>query len=69
MSVAVRVNEDLYNYAKTIAKAEIRTTSGQIEYWARLGIAATQNPDLPVSMVEKLLIAKSEPSLDFEFIE
>jgi hypothetical protein len=68
MSVSVRVREDLYNSAKHYAKAEVRTTAGQIEYWARLGRAVLDNPDLQVETVEKLLIAKNEPSEDFEFI-
>lgn len=68
MSISVRIKEDLYNSAKQYAKAEVRTTSGQIEYWARLGRAVSDNPDLQVDMVEKLLIAKNEPSEDFEFI-
>lgn len=68
MSVSVRIKEDLYNDAKVYANAEIRTTSGQIEYWARLGRAVLDNPDLPVEMIEKLLIAKNEPNEDFEFL-
>ena len=67
MSVSIRVNDELYNLAKTQAKAELRTIPSQIEYWARVGRAAMDNPDLPIEMVEQLLIAINEESESFEF--
>lgn len=68
MSVSIRVNDEFYNLAKTQAKAEFRTISSQIEYWARIGRAAMDNPDLPIAVVEKLLVSLDEPSESFEFI-
>ena len=62
MSVSIRVNDELYNLAKTQAKAEFRTIPSQIEYWARIGRTAMANPDLPIEMVEQLLIAMNEES-------
>ena len=67
MSVSIRVNDELYSLAKTQAKAEFRPIPSQIEYWARVGRAAMDNPDLPIEMVEKLLIAINEESEPFEF--
>ena len=67
MSVSIRVNDDLYNLAKAQAKAEFRTIPSQIEYWARVGRAAMDNPDLPIEMVEQLLIAINEETVPFEF--
>jgi len=67
MSVSIRVNDELYNLAKTQAKAEFRTIPSQIEYWARVGRAAMDNPDLPIEMVEKLLIAMNEETVPFKF--
>jgi len=69
MSVSIRINDSLYNQAKTQAKAELRTIPSQIEFWARVGRTAIDNPDLPIDMVEKLLIAKNEANEPFEFIE
>jgi len=69
MSISIRVNDELYNLAKTQAKAELRTIPNQIEYWARVGRAAMDNPDLPIDVVEKLLVALNEPSEPFEFID
>lgn len=67
MSVSIRVNDELYNLAKIQAKAELRTIPNQIEYWARVGRAAMDNPDLPIEMVEQLLIAMNEETVPFEF--
>ena len=38
-----------------------RTISGQIEFWARVGRAAIDNPDLPVSFVVESLASMAEP--------
>ncbi len=57
---AIQVNDELYNEAKMHAKAEHRTVSGQIEFWALMGRTALDNPDLPIDFVRDLLIAKAE---------
>ncbi|MDO8261816.1 MAG: hypothetical protein Q7T21_01170 [Gallionella sp.] len=35
--------------------------AGQIEFWARVGRAALDNPDLPVSFVAESLTSMAEP--------
>ncbi len=60
MGTPVRIDEYLYEDAKRHAKAESRTIAGQIEFWARLGKAALDNPDLPVDFVRDLLISRAE---------
>jgi len=60
MSMPVRIDEFLYEDAKRHAKAESRTIAGQIEFWARIGKVALDNPDLPVDFVRDLLIARAE---------
>ena len=42
------------------ANAESRSVSGQIKYYARLGMIAKDNPDLPLSMIEGILEARAE---------
>ena len=42
MSMPVRIDEFLYKDAKRHAKAESRTISGQIEFWARIGKVALE---------------------------
>ncbi|MDP3537289.1 MAG: ParD-like family protein [Azonexus sp.] len=60
MGMPVRIDDVLYEDAKSYAKAECRTISGQIEFWAKVGKAALDNPDLPVDFVRDLLIARAE---------
>lgn len=58
MSIPIRINEDIYNDAKSVAKAEFRSIPNQIEYWAKIGKCALENPDLPIEFVKDLLISK-----------
>ena len=60
MGMPVRIEDELYEDAKIHAKAECRTIAGQIEFWARVGKAALDNPDLPTDFVRELLIARAE---------
>jgi len=57
---AIHINNALYNEAKMYAKAEHRTITKQIEFWALVGRTALDNPDLPIEFVRDLLIAKAE---------
>ncbi len=61
MAVAVRIDEDLYEQARAEATIEHRSIAGQIEYWAKVGRAALDNPDLPVSFVAESLASLAEP--------
>lgn len=60
MSMPVRIDSDLYDQAKSHAGAERRTIAGQIEFWALIGKAALDNPDLHIDFVRDLLVAKAE---------
>lgn len=57
----VRIDETLYEQAKSQAAAEHRSIAGQIEFWAKVGRAALDNPDLPVSFISESLISMAEP--------
>jgi len=59
MSIAIRIDEELYDQAKRTALAESRTVPLQIAYWAKLGKLALENPDLPIELVRDILIAKN----------
>lgn len=65
----VRIDDQLYEQAKAQAHAERRTIAGQLEFWAMVGKAALDNPDLPIDFVRDLLMARAEgPALASEFI-
>lgn len=63
-TVSVRIDENLVRAARAAAKAEYRTVQGQVEFWARVGRAALDNPDLPVSFVAESLVTMAEPRED-----
>ena len=60
-TTSIRIDQALYNQAKADAAAEHRTIAGQIEFWAKVGRAALDNPDLPVSFVAESLVSMAEP--------
>ena len=59
-SIAIRIDRQLYDQARNDARAEHRTISGQVEYWARVGRAALDNPDLPVTFIAESLASMDE---------
>ncbi|TXT21184.1 MAG: hypothetical protein FD134_2737 [Gallionellaceae bacterium] len=60
MGMPVRIEDELYEQAKLASRGECRTIAGQVEFWAKVGKAALDNPDLPTEFVRDLLIAKAE---------
>lgn len=56
----IRISEDLFNDAKRYALIQKRSVAGQVEYWARLGKAASDNSDLPSAFIEKTMISLAE---------
>ncbi len=63
-TVSMRIDEALVNEARAAAKAEFRTVQGQIEFWAKVGRAALDNPDLPASFIAESLMGLAEPRED-----
>ena len=59
---SVRLSKDLVDQARLSAKAEFRTVQGQLEYWALVGKAALENPDLPIEFVSEALLGLNETS-------
>lgn len=60
-TTSIRIDQTLYEQAKSDAAADHRTIAGQVEYWAKVGRAALDNPDLPVSFVAESLASMAEP--------
>lgn len=63
-TVSVRIEESLVGAARTAAKAEFRTVQGQLEFWAKVGRAALDNPDLPASFIAESLMSMAESRED-----
>jgi len=60
-TISIRIDRGLYEQAKTDAVIEHRSIPGQIELWAKVGRAAIDNPDLPVSFITEALASMAEP--------
>jgi len=60
MAVAIKLSDELVDDARVYAKAHHRTPPKQIEYWARIGKIAEENPDLPLSFVKDALVGLEE---------
>ena len=68
MSVAIRIDNELYKEAKRSAEAECRTVPLQVIYWAKIGKAALDNPDLPIEFIRDTLSARKQGEFEpFEF--
>ena len=60
MSTAVKISDELVAKARVQSKVFKRSVAGQIEYWARIGQTIEENPDLPLSFIQHILIGKEE---------
>lgn len=63
-TTSIRIEQTLYDQAKADAAAEHRTISDQVEFWAKVGRAALDNPDLPVTFIAESLASMAEPRED-----
>ena len=60
MSTAVKLSDSIVSQARAVSKVLNRSLTGQIEYWAKVGKLAEENPDLNYSLIKDILIAKQE---------
>ena len=60
MSTVIRISDELAQEAKTRSNVEKRSMTSQVEYWAKTGKIAEDNPDLPFSFIREILLAQEE---------
>lgn len=60
MSAYVLLSQELYEGAKSAALHNGFRADEQIEFWARLGRACIENPDLPSAFVAECLLSLAE---------
>ncbi len=60
-TLSVRMDDKLVGAARAAAKAEFRTVQGKLEFWAKVGRAALDNPDLPASFIAESMMSMAEP--------
>ena len=62
MGKAVKLSENIVTEAKNVADALNRSIAGQIEYWARIGKIAEQNPKMTYDEIKSMLIEEHKNS-------
>jgi|TARA_R100001039_G_scaffold38952_1_gene42728 hypothetical protein len=60
MAKAIKLSDELVNDAMINGKAQERSAPKQIEYWAKIGKIAIENPDLPYSFIQGVLLGIEE---------
>lgn len=65
-TISIHIDQQLYEQAQHKAALEHRSTAEQIEFWAKLGRAALENPDLPVSFIADSLLSLMESHVELE---
>lgn len=60
MAVALKLSDELVEDAKSTAAAEHRSVPRQIEYWARIGKAVLENPDMPLRLIQDTMLSLEE---------
>jgi len=60
MATAVRVSDSLLREARLVSSVEKRSVTGQIEYWAKIGKCAEENPDLTYHLIKDILFGLEE---------
>jgi hypothetical protein len=65
-AISIHIDQQLFEQAQHKAELEHRSTSEQIEFWAKLGRAALENPDLPASFIAESLLSLMESHAELE---
>jgi len=64
MGIAVNLDSDLVNIARSYSGAEDRSVPKQIEHWVKIGRIAEDNPDLTYSTIREFLLGLEDLRLD-----
>lgn len=60
MSTAVKLSDELVAKAKIGSKVFKRSLASQIEYWATIGMIVEENPELPLPLIQEILIGREQ---------
>ena len=64
MSVSVRVSNEFFNHAKTVAPRNTRSANQQVEYWGKIGRLAEMYPEWNYSNLAEFLRGVTEDELE-----
>jgi hypothetical protein len=57
---AVKIDSEIVESAKVYGYAESRSATKQVEYWARIGKIAQENPELTFTDISDLLLSLAQ---------
>jgi ParD-like antitoxin of type II bacterial toxin-antitoxin system len=60
MATTIKLADEIINEARRYGEIYSRSTPKQVEYWARIGKIAEENPDLTYGFIKDILIARQE---------
>lgn len=60
MSTAIKISDKIASEARITAKVTRRSMAGQVEYWAYIGKAAEDNPDLSFLVINDILLGREQ---------
>jgi len=63
-SKPIKIDKDIIDQAKIYGKADSRSATKQVEYWARIGKIAQDNPDLTYEEITEILLGMAQVKLD-----
>ena len=68
MATAIKLSDELIDDARRYGDVFSRSAPKQIEYWSQIGKIASENPELPFSVIREILIAdQEEPVGEYHF--
>jgi hypothetical protein len=60
MSTTIKLPDEMISEARRYGEIYSRSAPRQIEYWARIGKIAEENPDLSYGFIKDILLARRE---------
>lgn len=60
MGITVTLDNALVDIARSYSAVQSRSLPKQIEYWAKIGRIAEENPDLPYSAIKDMLLGLAD---------
>ena len=60
MAQSIKLSTEILEQAKRYSSIYNRSVPKQIEFWAKIGRIAEENPDLSYNFIKSILLAKSE---------
>ena len=60
---SVKLSETIISEAKVVSKALNRSVAGQIEYWAKIGKIAEENPNLTFEKLKEIILENAKKQI------